>query len=282
MVSQLGGLVGSVTVTAQLLLNEAVKKSGRRSTVQLAEEYARKQKPGQTSTGLSELFALGEVPMKLYLTLVMLTRKPPHELYRPRPDHYWAEMLGYEELNDRRPEPGAGTRRIKRAFGVLSSAGPGGTSMVTRTPQAGYGAQISVPIHPPLPSKKAAWEPYITIPLELWSRGWINVLSARALFVYLCLRLVLAGKPQAEGAHVSSWDREKLCMKDDTWQRGFKELERRGLAWGREEDEVPVDRWSTDLRRRKVYYLNKTFLVETDASDGRDGTSGSDVATDSR
>lgn len=278
MVRQFGGLVGSVTVTAKMLLGEAVQKSGRRSTVQLAEAYARKQKHGQTSTGLSELFALGEVPMKLYLTLVMLTRKPPHELYRPRPDHYWAEMLGYEELNDRRLEPGAGTRRIKRAFATLSSAGPGGAPLVTRTPQPGYGAQISVPIHPPMPpAKKAAWEPYITIPLELWSRGWINVLSARGLFVYLCLRLVLAGKADGEGAHVSSWDREKFCIKDDTWQRGFKELELLGLARGQEEDDVAVDRWSKDRGRRKVYYLNKTFLMGTDAPETRDGSPTLDV-----
>ncbi|WP_211374330.1 hypothetical protein [Cellulomonas fimi] len=249
-------------MTAKKLLAEAVKTSGRRSTVQLAEEYARAQKVGQASTPLSELFALGEVPMKLYLTLVMLTRKAPHELFRARPDHYWAEMFGYEELNDAAPEPGAGTRRIRRAFRALSSAGPAGESMVSRTPEPGHGARIAVPIHPPEPSRA----PYITIPLELWSRGWINVLSARALFVYLCLRLVLAGKPDSEGAHVSSWDREKFCIKDDTWQRGFKELEGLGLARGAKEDGVPGDRWSTDLHRRKVYYLNNTFLAETNAA----------------
>lgn len=259
--------MGSVTVTAKRLLTEAVKNSGRRTTVQLAEDYARTQKPADTSTGLSELFALGEVPMKLYLTLVMLTRKAPHELFRARPDHYWAEMLGYEELNDADPIPGAGTRRIKRAFKTLSAAGPKGASLVTRTPIPGHGAKITVPVHPPQPSRA----PWITIPLELWSRGWINVLSARALFVYLCLRLVLAGKPDRDGAHVSTWDRSRFCMKDDTWQRGVKELEVLGLARSEERDGVPADRWSTDLHRRKVYYLNNTFLAENDAPDTRVG-----------
>ncbi|WNB85766.1 hypothetical protein [Cellulomonas sp. ATA003] len=141
--------MGTFTVTAKGLLTDAVKGSGRKATVQLAEEYARRKAPGQSSTDLSKLFALGEVPMKLYLTLVMLTRKPPHVLYRARPDHYWAEMLGYEELDARRPEPGAGTRRIKRAFVVLGKAGPRGTSIVTRTPEPGHGARIAVPIHPP-------------------------------------------------------------------------------------------------------------------------------------
>ena len=254
--------MGSVTVTAKRLLTEAVKASGRRKTVQLAEDYARTQQVGQTSTTLSELFALGEVPMKLYLTLVMLTRKEPHELFRARPDHYWAEMLGYEELNDLAPEPGAGTRRIKRAFKTLSAAGPGASSMVTQIREPGHGARITVAIYPPEPARA----PYITIPLELWSRGWINVLSARALFVYLCLRLVLAGKPDEEGAHVSTWDRGRFCMKDDTWQRGFKELEGLGLARSGVGG-VPLDRWSTDLHQRKLYYLNNSFLMATDAVD---------------
>ena len=252
--------MGTVTVTAKRLLADAVKKSGRRHTVQLAEAFARVQKADQSSTGLSDLFALGEVPMKLYLTLVMLTRKPPHELFRMVPDHYWAELLGYEELNDADPIPGAGTRRIKRAFTVLQSAGPNGTSMVTRTPIRGKGAKIAVPIHPPIPIQA----PWITIPLELWSRGWINVMSGRALFVYLCLRLVLAGRPDGEGAHVSSWDRERLAIKEDTWQRGVSELERLGLvrtATAR----VAVDRWTTDLRQRKVYYLNNQVLMDTDS-----------------
>ncbi|WNB85767.1 hypothetical protein [Cellulomonas sp. ATA003] len=58
-------------------------------------------------------------------------------------------------------------------------------------------------------------------------------------------------------------------MKEDTWQRGFNELKALGLARGQVEDEVPRDRWSTDLHKRKVYYLNKTFLETTDAPDSK-------------
>lgn len=251
--------MGSVTVTAKKLLDDAVKKSGRRSTVQLAEEFARIQKPGDTSTDLSNLFAMGEASMKLYLTLLMLTRKPPHELFRLRPDHYWAELLGYEELNDADPIPGKGTRRIKRAMAALEKTGPEGTSWISRTTQRGRGAQISV-VHPPAPTRA----PWITIPLELWSRGWINVMSARALFVYLCLRLVLAGRPDDQGAQASSWDRERFAIKEDTWQRGINELEALKLVRS-EIARVAVDRWSTDLRKRKVYYLDNAFLRDNDS-----------------
>jgi hypothetical protein len=254
----MGSASGSVTVTAKKLLVGAVKNSGRRSSVQLAGEFARIRKPGETSTGLSELFALGEVPMKVYLTLVMLTRKPPHELFSVKPDHYWAELLGYEELNDADPIPGNGTRRIKRAMTALEKAGPGGTGLISRTAIRGHGVKIGV-VHPP-----GEWAPWISIPLELWSRGWVNVMSARALFVYLCLRLVLAGKPDNEGTQVSSWDRERFAIKEDTWQRGIKELEALNLVWS-DIDRVVVDRWSTDLHKRKVYYLNNAFLKENDS-----------------
>ncbi|MGY2148824.1 hypothetical protein ACW9HM_05040 [Nocardia gipuzkoensis] len=227
--------------------------------MQLPEEFARIQKVGDASTPLSTLFVEGDVALKLYLTLVMLTRRSPHELFRVVPDHYWAELLGYEELNSADPITGAGTRRIKRAMKALEKGGPDGHGWITRTTERGRGFRITV-VHPPEPMRA----PWITIPLELWSRGWINVLSARALFVYLCLRLTLAGKEDKQGAHVSTSDRSRFAIKDDTWQRGMKELEELGLAWS-EITRVAPDRWSTDLRIRKVYYLNTTFLKENDS-----------------
>ncbi|PBC36091.1 hypothetical protein CJ178_32320 [Rhodococcus sp. ACPA4] len=142
---------------------------------------------------------------------------------------------------------------------ALEKGGPDGNGWITRTPERGRGFKITV-VHLPEP-KRAPW---ITLPLELWSRGWINVMSARALYVYLCLRLVLAGKPDSEGSHVSTSDRRRFAVKDDTWQRGMKELEALKLARS-EITRVAEDRWTTDLRERKVYYLNSEFLKVTDS-----------------
>ncbi|MEW2507656.1 hypothetical protein AB0878_45070 [Amycolatopsis sp. NPDC047767] len=251
--------MGSVTVTAKKLLDEAVKRSGRRSTVQLVEGFARVQSRDDTSTGLSRLFAMGEVPLKIYLTLVMLTRKSPHVMYKIVPDHYWAELLGYEELNEADPIPGSGTRRVKRAMAALAAADAAGVRWISREKIRGRGAQIEV-THPPGEHRA----PWITIPLELWSHGWINVMSARALYVYLCLRLVLAGKPDDHGVHVSSWDRDRLLIKDDTWQRGIIELKELKLVRC-EVARVAVDRWSTDLRKRQVYFLNNSYLKDNES-----------------
>ncbi|MGW5312895.1 hypothetical protein ACWEQ0_23805 [Nocardia thailandica] len=249
--------MGTVTVTAERLLTDAVKRSKRHSTVQLPREFARIHAPDQTETPLSQMFLRGEATMKVYFTLVLLTRKEPHELYKPRPDHYWAEMLGYEELNDGDPIPGHGTKRIKRAMAVLQNSGPNAeTPWVRRDRFPGKGYKIAV-THLP-----ATGAPYITIPIELWSNGWINVMSARALFVYLILRLILAGKGDDAGTHVSAADRKQHAIKDDTWQRGLKELERLGLARS-EIGKSTESRWDSDLLTRKIVYLNNDYLQST-------------------
>lgn len=250
--------MGTVTVTAQRLLDQAVQRSGRRSTVQLPREFARIQDPTQIETPLSAMFKRGEATMKVYLTLVLLTRQPPHELFRTSTDHFWAEMLGYEELNDADPVPGAGTKRIKRAMSALQTSGPNeDTPWISRVREPGRGYKFVV-TH--LPETGA---PYITVPLELWSNGWINVMSARALFVYLILRLVLKGADDdTAGAHVSVADRKSHAIQDDTWQRGLKELETMGLARS-EKGRVVEDRWSSELFTRKIVYLNNSSLKTT-------------------
>ncbi|MBB5916828.1 hypothetical protein BJY24_005740 [Nocardia transvalensis] len=246
--------MGSFTGTARRLLELAVKNSGRTSSVQLPAAFARNRHPGEQAPQLSDLFRQGEVPLKLYLTLLMLTRKAPHQLHRIVADHYWAVLLGYEELNEADPIPGAGTRRIRRGMDRLRK-----NTLLTRERVPGRGFEITV-VHPPGPLAA----PYITIPIQLWSKGWLNVMSARALFVYLCLRLVLAGRPDEQGAHISSWDRKCFAISDDTWQRGLKELVALQLV-RTETGRVATDIWSTDLHARKMYYLNNTYLREHDS-----------------
>lgn len=256
----MGKTTGTVTVAAKKLLVEAAKKSGLRKSLQIGESFARIQNPTETSTLLAYLYAQGEVAMKIFLTLLMLTRTADatgrHEMYRVVPDHYWAEMFGYEELNEADPIPGNGTRRVKRAMATLVKMGNG---WIERTRVPGRGYKINVK-HPAAPERA----PWIGLPLEFWSRGWINVMSARALFTFLCLQLVFAGKDDDYGAHITAWDRERFAIKDDTWQRGIKELEALKLVRS-EIGDVAVDRWSTELRERKVYYLRNSYLKNNDS-----------------
>ncbi len=115
-------------------------------------------------------------------------------------------------------------------------------------------------VHPPGPLSA----PYITLPLELWSRGWINVLSARALFAYVCLRLLFVSKPEGTSLHVSVWERQRFAMSDDTWQQASQDLEGLGLVSSSIE-KVAADSWSHDRRRRKVVRLNEHYLIENNS-----------------
>lgn len=251
--------MGAVTVTSKRLLADVVRDSGRRSTVQIPESFARVGDAVQTSTPLSRLFVRGEVALKLYLTLVLLTRKPPHVLFRSRNDAFWANLFGFEERTETNPAPGAGTRRVKRALTMLERDQTPDGPLIMRRVERGRGPVLQV-VPPPGPMQA----PYITLPLELWSKGWINVMTARALYVYVCLRLMFVSKAAGDPVHVSVWERERFAMSDDTWQRGVAELERLGLV--RSETAVlAADGWSTDRRPRKVLYLNHSYLLENDS-----------------
>lgn len=239
------------------LLRKAVTASGRRSTVQLAEEFARtpaRPRPGisnEEQPQLTILLKMGEVPLRLYLTLVMLTKAPtaegqPHELHRIYPPSQFAEMLGYENL-DERPDakPGAGTRRIERALKSLAAQ----RFIILTKESRQHHAKISV-IHP---AGGTHTPPYITLPIELWSHGWITELSARALAVYVTLRLVTVGKEPGEGQHVPPYERDRIGLSNDTWQRGTRELTALGIL---EISPGVVENRGIREHHRFVYYLN--------------------------
>lgn len=251
--------MGAVTVTAKRLLADVVRDSGRRSTVQIPETFARIGDPAETSTMLSRLFLHGEVTLKLYLTLLLLTRKPPHELFRPIADPFWANLFGFEERSESRPAPGAGTRRVKRALRALERGWEPDGPLILRRVERGRGPILQV-----VPPPGAVVVPYITLPLELWSRGWINVMSARALYVYVCLRLMFVSKSAGDPVHVSKWERERFAMSDDTWQRGVAELERLGLI-GSSTEVVAADSWSHDRRPRKVLFCDDASLTDNNS-----------------
>ncbi len=122
-------MIGEVTVTAKRLLVDVVRDSGRRSTIQIPESFARVASADQDSTPLSRLFVKGEVPLKLYLTLLLLTRKPPHDVFRQIADPYWANLFGLEERSEeetppqaRGPVESSGRSRDSRAVGSPNRA----------------------------------------------------------------------------------------------------------------------------------------------------------------
>jgi hypothetical protein len=234
------------------LLKGAVNESKRRSTVQLAEEFARTTNttPAGAVPPLTDLLWMGEVPLRLYLTLVMMTAKAAEQgaarpLHRETAPSHFAEMLGYDNLADGVNPPGAGTRRVQRAMEALRDKG-----FIELRKEPGHYPWIAV-VHPG--DGGDLTPPYITIPIEIWKNGWITALSARAFTVYIALRLVTIGKKQGQGQHLPPYERDKFQLSPDTWQRGTKELAAKGLL---EVSPGIVETRGLRSRHRNVYYMN--------------------------
>lgn len=216
---------------------------------------------------LSQLLRMGEVPLKLYLTLVLLTRKPPHELFRNVYHSQFAEMLNYDHLEPTAVAGGPGTRRVRRAFKLLEA---NGLIEVTREPRQ----NDKMTVHHAGGSDEPR-PPYITVPLEFWSNGWIVVMNPPALAVYIALRLLAGGGTgDTDGVVLAPADRKRFRFSDDTWTRGTAQLEELGLL--RVESGVREDRWHYD-RSRRVYRLQNTWMLDHKPSDALPGLSGKKV-----
>lgn len=211
-------------------------ESGRKTSVQLGSTFARRKNYAEPQAPLAELLRAGGASLKLYLTLVMMTRTPPHELFRDTSAEAFALTLGFEAADQ---GSGSGTRRINRALRALERL-----SLIDRTPRPGRHPLIKVHHY-------RQQTPYITLPLELWRHGWINVLSASSLAVYVALRLEEVGRP-GTFFHIRPFDQELYGMSSETWRRGASELSDLNLI---EISNAHIEDRSLVRRRRRIYRL---------------------------
>ncbi len=208
----------SPTSAQQDLLSKLVGESGRRTSVQLAGEFAW-QEGGDTALG--RLVRAGEATLKLYLTLVLATRQPPHQLWR-----YWsgaklARMLGLD-ASPHDDHTSNGTRAIQRALKQLETKG-----FITTEKKPGYAPTITVHHVGDEDSRRSGR--FASIPVSLWRNGWILVMSKRALAVYVALRRECKGNESGEPFHVTARTQANYGFSADTWKRGERELLALGL-----------------------------------------------------
>lgn len=245
--------------SAQLdLLSRMTSESGRRDTVQVAGVFA------WSETGappLKELLGMGSVALKLYRTLVMATRQPLHELFRGTSAARLARMLGFDDstFDD---ASSSGTRRVQRAIRQLDAKG-----FIERTPRKGQvdlikvrhfadGADLSSSSVRLMSTQRG--ERYVTLPLNLWRNGWINLISVRGLAVYVALRRHCAGK-EDQPIHVSPHERSRgYQLSEDTWAGGLRDLEALGLVT--RERGNPDDR-NLPSRERWLYTLHSELMA---------------------
>lgn len=224
------------------LLEKAVRRSQRRSSVRLPQRFARDRSSKSPMPPLAELMqGGGEVRLKVLPTTLMAATTPPHSTKVSSKD--LAAMLSLSE-----PE-NAGARRVNKAFNDLVAAG-----LVRRDRQPGYVPNSTV-LDPAGSGKE--WDdrklakPYITLPPDLWRRGWFIALSGRALALLIILRELTSGRPR-DTAWVDGIRKRQYGLSDDTWTKGTKELREAGVLHIREE----VYPSYGEPRRRNVYTLH--------------------------
>lgn len=227
-------------------LRAAVAESGRRSTVQLPGSFAFDERGRPTPLGA--LVRLGEPAMKTYFTLALLTRKPPHKLFRGTSAGHLAHMLGFAA--DATESTSSGARRVQRALGRMTDPP---FAFVTITSRPGHVPGITVN-H--FTKKGLQSPPYITLPLALWRQGWIVSLSLAGLAVYASLRRECAGHEDQEMV-LSPYRRSLYGFSADTWSKGVRDLQAHGL--------LHVDLKAANTReivrkQRQIYRLDSTIM----------------------
>ena len=219
-------------------LQLAVKRSRRSSSVRFPIGFVRQEVSGE-SPPLAQLLRGGEVRLKLYLTLAMIATRAPHEL-DPPPASHLAAMLNLDDPTHN------GARRINDALQWLHAKG-----FLIRTPRPGRTPHLQL-LHPgsvPIGSGR-----YVSLPIAIWEEGWLYVLSARALALYLVLREATGGRGAATlpGGRKAQYD-----LSADTWTRATRELETAGLLDVREVFDEPSFE-TFELSRRRLEYTLTT------------------------
>jgi hypothetical protein len=101
---------------------------------------------------------------------------------------------------------------------------------------------------------------YVTIPIELWTKGWILKLNGRSLAVYMALLELTGGTQAGEGRFLPGERKRQYGLSDDTWTRATRELQDLGLLVV--ESEMYGD-YELEMRVRKRYRL--TTIVKDKA-----------------
>lgn len=159
----------------------------------------------------------GEVRLKLYLLLTMMATQSPFDIRNPPTPRALARTLALPQAS--------GPRRINDNMKWLeenhfieTTKRPGQTSMIQLLDLRD--AQRKMP-------DPRGSSPYVTIPIEFWTRGWLLDLSPTSIAVLFALAERLGGRKVP--MYLTRTRRQSYGLSHDTWTRGRNELEETGL-----------------------------------------------------
>jgi hypothetical protein len=192
----------------------------------------------------------GAVRLKLYLCMNLRAAHAPHDI-RPTPARAWAEVLDL-------PDPdGRGARRVSDALVWLNEA-----KLITVRRERGVG--LAAMLLDPTGSgrKYQRSRPYVLVPLAFWREQWILRLSGSAVALLIVLLDMQGGKKSKQDAPwLTTRQRARYGLSDDTWTRASKELVTQGLLTI---DRIPQGRDFDFRRMRNTYWIDKSRLQQID------------------
>lgn len=175
----------------------------------------------------------------------------PHDTEFPA--YVWSRLL---DVDPEDPD-GRGARRVAEAITwldrqklVLAERQPGRQSKVWLRREDASGDSYSIP--------GAVGERYVQLEPQLWTKGWMCVLSGRALGLLLLIKEFRRGDEGATEFFIAPSIKRAYGLSDDTWTRASRELEEAGLVdLGRR----PVGRGLDQRRWRNVYRFDQAALI---------------------
>jgi hypothetical protein len=239
-----------VPTQADFLLTKAVERSKRSSGIQLLPEFVKALNAGEHApVGLMLRGGRGgEVRLKLYLTMVLVATRSPHEI-REVPARVWAEMLGLDD-----PEV-LGARRVSDALDWLNkkkfiqlTSKRGTPPTVRLLSAAGDGTDFA-----------RGRGQYLRVPLGIWEHKWIVLLSGRELALLLVLLDLQGGRDKSNPPSLPGELRRRSGLSDDTWARATAELKARSLLTVKKK---PHEGPFVMKRLRNTYWVHTEVLSQ--------------------
>jgi hypothetical protein len=234
----------AISSRAAYMLEQAVKRSRRGSGIQLPTGFVRADVHGLTPP-LARMIRGGrggEVRLKLYLTMILIAVRPPHDIDNV-PARAWAEVLDLED------PAGLGARRIADALQWLAKnkfvrldSQRGRPPVVTLLSALGDGTRFD-----------RGRGIYVRVPIGLWQNFWITQLSGSGLALLLVLLDLQSGRKATAPPALPGPMRRRYGLSDDTWTRASKELCELGLLDIRRQ---PQGRDFDPHRMRNTYWID--------------------------
>lgn len=177
----------------------------------------------------------GSVRLRTYLSMLFIAGAEPFDVSYPA--RAWATLLNLKD-----PETG-GARRVNEAVAWLEqnkfvtvALNPGKPSRVTLLNEQATGEKYSIPgeTYNKLRSKvgddQSRKNRYIKVPPAFWTAGWLSVLSAPAISMYLVLLCAQTSDEVSEVWFSPDQAKKLYSLSADTRSRGLAELRRAGLV----------------------------------------------------